>query len=184
MLAVRNVRTQVKIAGIALLALVIGLAASQRSQPPAAKSESRSATTARPQAPQFSLVDLDGHPLHLADYRGKVILLDFWATWCVPCETEIPRFIAWQDKYGPQGFQVIGLSMDDDAQPVRAFSRKFRMNYPVAMANEKVAEAYGGILGLPANFVIDRDGRIYAKHVGTTDLPTLEREITKRLAAR
>ncbi len=184
MLAVKNVRTQVRIAGIALLALVTGLGASQRPQAPAVKSKSRSTATARPRAPQFSLSDLEGHPLRLADYRGKVILLDFWATWCVPCETEVPRFIAWQEKYGPQGLQVIGVSMDDDRKPVRAFYRKFRMNYPVAMANQQLAEAYGGILGLPANFVIDRDGRIYARHLGTTDLALLEREITERLATR
>jgi peroxiredoxin len=135
----------------------------------------------RPRAPEFSLTALNGRNLTLSDYRGKVILLDFWATWCAPCQAEIPRFVAWQSQYGQRGLQVIGISMDDTAGPVRAFYGKFGINYPVALGNTKVAEDYGGILGLPVNFVIDRTGRIYSKRAGTTDLAVVENEIQSLL---
>ncbi len=135
-------------------------------------------------AADFTLTDLSGHKLSLADHKGKVILLDFWASWCVPCQAEIPRFIEWQKKYGPQGFQVIGLSMDDDKEAARTFTRRYRLNYPVAMGTEKLAESYGGVLGLPANFIIDRQGRIVAKHVGETDLDLIESEIKSQLAQK
>lgn len=128
-------------------------------------------------AADFSLPDLDGKPLRLAGYKGKVILLDFWATWCTPCRTEIPQFIELQNQYGQQGFQVIGISLDDGPKPVREFYREFKINYPVAMGNEKIAEAYGGVFGLPVNFLIGRDGRIHAKHVGAADIKVLEQSI-------
>jgi cytochrome c biogenesis protein CcmG, thiol:disulfide interchange protein DsbE len=135
-------------------------------------------------APDFSLTQLNGTPLRLADYADKVVLLDFWATWCAPCREEIPRFVEWQAKYGNQGLQVIGVSMDGDVQPVQRFSRKFRMNYPVMMGNQELASRYGGILGLPANIVIGRDGRILSKHLGMEDLSLLEKELTDQLATK
>ena len=128
-------------------------------------------------APDFSLQDLDGKPLDLASYRGKVVLLDFWATWCTPCRDEIPHFVEFQDKYREQGFQVIGISMDDDPKPVREFYKEFKMNYPVALGNEKVAEAYGGVLGLPITFLIGRDGQIAAKYVGAVEMPAVEEKL-------
>jgi thiol-disulfide isomerase/thioredoxin len=137
----------------------------------------------RPLAPEFSLTDLEGRKLALSGYRGKVILLDFWATWCAPCQTEIPLFVEWQKRYSPRGLQVIGISMDDSAPPVRAFYGKLGINYPVALGSVKVAEDYGGILGLPVNLVIDRSGRIAARHDGMTDLPGLEKEIQALLPA-
>jgi peroxiredoxin len=137
---------------------------------------------ARAAAPDFSLTDVDGKPLALSQYRGKVVLLDFWATWCTPCREETPHFVALQEKYRAQGLQIVGLSMDDDAKPVRAFQREFRMNYPVAMGTVKVAESYGGVLGLPVAFLIDRDGRIVTKYSGPVDMPELERQVASLLA--
>lgn len=137
-----------------------------------------------PIAPDFSLTQLDGTPLRLSDYRGKVVLLDFWASWCAPCREEIPRFIEWQRRYGDQGLQVIGVSMDDGIEPVRKFSRDFKMNYPVALGDQELATRYGGILGLPVNIVIGRDGKIVSKHVGMADLSVFERELTAQLASK
>ncbi len=133
-------------------------------------------------APDFTLIDFDGQKLTLSQHKGKVVLLDFWASWCAPCQAEIPRFVEWQKKYGQKGFQVIGLSMDDDEKTARKFAARLKPNYPVAMGSSSLAESYGGILGLPANLVIGRDGRIVAKHVGATDLETLEHEIESQLS--
>jgi thiol-disulfide isomerase/thioredoxin len=136
-----------------------------------------------PQAPGFTLTSLSGEKIDLQDYRGKVVLLDFWATWCGPCRIEIPGFVQLQNKYGSQGFAVIGVSMDDGPEPVRRFYKDFRMNYPVAMGSDKLGMLYGGIFGLPTTFLIGRDGRIYAKHEGLTDASVFESEIRELLAA-
>ena len=133
-------------------------------------------------APAVALIDLTGQKLDLASYKGDVVLVDFWATWCDPCRAEIPHFIELQNKYRDQGFRVVGISMDDGPDPVREFSAKFGMNYPVAMGDSKLAERFGGVLGLPVSFLIGRDGRIYARHVGETDASVFESEIKQLLA--
>ena len=135
-----------------------------------------------PAAPEFSATSLSGEKIDMKDYRGKVVLLDFWATWCGPCRMEIPGFVQLQQKYRDQGFAVIGVSMDDGPQPVREFYNQFRMNYPVVMGTNTMSELYGGIMGLPTSFVIGRDGRIYAKHVGATEIAVFESEIRELLA--
>jgi cytochrome c biogenesis protein CcmG/thiol:disulfide interchange protein DsbE len=134
-------------------------------------------------APDFSLTDLDGRKITLDAYRGKVVLLNFWATWCEPCRAEIPRFIQFQNTYGTQGLQVLGISMDDDSKPVHKFRDEFRLNYPVAMGDAKLGESYGGVLGLPITFLIDPQGRIFAKHIGAVDPAIIENELRKLLPA-
>jgi cytochrome c biogenesis protein CcmG, thiol:disulfide interchange protein DsbE len=128
-------------------------------------------------APDFSLTGLDNRPIRLADYRGKAVLLNFWATWCAPCLAEMPHFAEWQQKYGPRGLQILGVSMDDADAPVRAAYRKLKLNYPVVMGDEKLGGAYGGILGLPVTFLIDGEGKIRFQDDGETDLEVIEREI-------
>jgi thiol-disulfide isomerase/thioredoxin len=136
----------------------------------------------RPEAPLFSATDINGRKLDLADYRGKVILLDFWATWCGPCRIEIPGFVKLQERYRDQGLVVIGVSVDDSVEPVREFYREFNMNYPVVMGESRITELYGGIVGLPTTFIIGRDGRIYSKHMGATDVSVFEEEVKELLA--
>ena len=134
------------------------------------------------QRPDFTVTDIDGKKLTLSDYKGKVVLLDFWATWCSPCRAEIPHFVEMQQKYGPQGFQVIGISMDDDAKPVRDFYQQYKINYPVAVGDDKLAESFGGVLGLPVNFVIDREGRIVGKYLGATETSVFDKAVGDLLA--
>lgn len=138
----------------------------------------------RPFAPDFSLIDLAGQKQELAAYRNNVVLLDFWATWCDPCRKEIPQLVELQNKYGVRGLQIIGISMDDGPEPVREFTRQFKTNYPIVMGNANLGDRYGGILGLPAAFVIEPGGRIYARHLGATDVGVLEKEILALLSAR
>jgi peroxiredoxin len=128
-------------------------------------------------APNFSRIDLNHRQVNLADYRGKVVLLNFWATWCAPCLAEMPRFVAWQHEYGGRCLQVIGISMDDDAQPVRIAYRKYKLNYPVIMGDAKIGEMYGGVFGLPITFLIDTKGRIRFKYQGAVDISTVEDEM-------
>lgn len=135
-------------------------------------------------AAPFSLTDIDGKPLALAGYNGKVVLLDFWATWCVPCQSEIPHFIDFQNNYAAQGFQAIGISMDDGPDPVRAFYKQYKMNYPVAMGSTQLAQSYGGILGLPVTFLIDRQGHIAANYRGQTDDKVIQQKLEQLLAKK
>ena len=128
-------------------------------------------------APDFILPQLDGKPLKLSSYRGKIVLLDFWATWCDPCREETPHFMELQQRDHDRGLQIIGVSMDDSPDPVKLFYDQFHMTYPVVMGNAKIGELYGGVLGLPIVFLIDRDGRIRSKHVGATDAATFGTEI-------
>lgn len=176
-------KNQIIAAAIVTVAVIAGLYLVNRAwtKPVAAKQDP--AVVEYPFAPSFSVTDLAGQQINLADYRGKVVILDFWATWCGPCRMEIPGFVELQKELGPQGLQIIGISMDDGPQPVREFYQQFNMNYPVAMGNEKLGELYGGIIGLPTTFVIGRDGRIYDKIPGAVDRDVFVGEVHKLLAA-
>ncbi|HEY0308483.1 MAG TPA: TlpA disulfide reductase family protein [Acidobacteriaceae bacterium] len=135
-------------------------------------------------APELVRTDLNHKRVDINAYRGKVVLLNFWATWCAPCQLEIPRFVAWQSQYGAQGLQVIGVSMDDDPALVRKLITKLKLNYPVVMGDEKLGELYGGVLGLPVTFLIDRNGEIRAKFQGETDLNAIDMQLKSLLNHR
>lgn len=171
-------RRLVAVVGLAL-ALGAWFPGTSPGQPPAPRAD-KAAAVGQP-APEFSLTDLGGKPLDLSAYRGRVVLLDFWATWCSPCLKEIPHFVELQNKFRGRGLQIIGISLDDDAASVRKFYEKLKMNYPVALGDAALAERYGGILGLPVGFVIGCDGRIKSRHAGETDVSVFEREIVPLL---
>lgn len=135
-------------------------------------------------APPFARTDLQGSRIRLTQYRSKVVLLNFWATWCATCRVEMPQFVQWQRQYGPEGLRVLGVSMDDGPTEVREFLRHLRVNYPVVMGDAKLGELYGGVLGMPVTFLIDRDGVIRARIDGQSDLRVMERKIRALLEAR
>ncbi|HSR06389.1 MAG TPA: TlpA disulfide reductase family protein [Bryobacteraceae bacterium] len=136
----------------------------------------------RQKAPNFTLKDADGNSVNLTDYRGKVVLVNFWATWCGPCEIEIPWFVEFEKKYKDQGFAVLGLSMDDDGwKSVRPYIASHKINYRVMIASEVVSQQFGDIAALPTSFVLDREGRIATNHVGLVDKRDYQNEILKLL---
>jgi cytochrome c biogenesis protein CcmG/thiol:disulfide interchange protein DsbE len=121
----------------------------------------------RRQAPDFSLKDSDGRTVRLSDYRGKVVLLNFWATWCGPCRIEIPWFTDMERQNKDQGFAVLGVAMDDEGwEVVKPFLSELKVNYRVVVGNDETASKYGGIEALPTTFFIDRNGKIAAVHQG------------------
>jgi cytochrome c biogenesis protein CcmG/thiol:disulfide interchange protein DsbE len=142
------------------------------------------ATLVNHKAPGFVRRDLSGRIVDLARLRGKVVLLNFWATWCAPCEAEIPVFSRWQREYAAQGLQVIGISMDDGEAPVQSFVGRLKPDYPMAMGDAKLGERYGGVLGLPLTYLIDRKGVVRAQFQGSADLKPVERRIRELLGER
>ena len=121
----------------------------------------------RREAPNFALKDADGKTVHLSDYKGKVVLLDFWATWCGPCRIEIPWFMEMERQNKDKGFEVLGVAMDDEGwEAVKPFLTEMKMNYRVVIGNDETAREYGGVDALPTTFLIDREGKVAAIHVG------------------
>jgi len=132
-------------------------------------------------APAFQLNDLDGKPLSLAEAKGKIVLLNFWATWCGPCRAEIPDLVDLQKRYSDK-LEIIALATDeDDADLVRRFVTKSGINYRVAMVTDEVRNSYGGVAALPTSFVIDAQARIVQKHVGLNDPAIYELEVRAML---
>jgi peroxiredoxin len=134
---------------------------------------------AKPAKLDFTLKNADGRSVTLAEHKGEVILLDFWATWCGPCKFEIPGLVDLQSRYGQAGLQVIGVSVDDTAKQIEPFAAEYKMNYPVllGLGHDDLMDAYGPIWGIPVSILISRDGRICATHPGITAKETFEREI-------
>lgn len=130
-----------------------------------------------PQVPDFTVVDFDGRTMRSADFRGKVTIVNFWATWCGPCRIEIPEFVALQNKY-PDRLQIVGLSMDDaSADDVKRFADAQKINYRAGMATPEIAARFGGVPALPTSFLIDAEGRVVARHIGVYDADAWDREV-------
>ena len=133
-------------------------------------------------APDFELKDVNGNTVKLSDYRGKVVLLNFWATWCGPCKLEIPWFIDFEKQHKDRGFAVLGISMDEDGwDSVRPYVDRAKVNYRVLMGTDTVAMLYGGVESLPTTFMIDREGRIASVHIGLVSKGDYESDIAALL---
>ena len=158
------------------LVLSFALLGAASGTPPRANGAARAA------APDFTLTDLDGKPVQLSALKGKVVLLDFWATWCPPCRAEIPHFIELYNSYKSQGLEVVGLSVREKPEVVRAFVKEKDIPYPVAITTGQQEKAYGGIQGIPTTFLIDKKGRIAGKYLGYHEKQEFEQKIKSLLA--
>jgi thiol-disulfide isomerase/thioredoxin len=133
-------------------------------------------------APEFELKSLEGQNVKLSDFRGKAVLLNFWATWCGPCKIEMPWFVELQKDYGPQGFQIVGVAMDDaSAEDIGKFVKELGVNYPILLGKESVGESYGGVGVLPTTFFIDRSGKVVAREFGLQSRSVFVDNIKKAL---
>lgn len=136
----------------------------------------------RKAAPEFALTDVKGATVKLSDYKGRVVLLNFWATWCWPCKIEIPWFIEFEKMYKDRGLAVLGISMDEDGwQAVKPFIEEKKVNFGVVLGDDQVAQLYGGVDSLPTTFLIDHEGRIASVHVGLESKSAYENEILQLL---
>ncbi len=176
----RNIRVfaamVVVVAGLLLLGKVQGKFPASRARQAAAKGSA---------APDFVLTDLQGHAVKLSDLRGKAVVLNFWATWCPPCKEEIPWFVELQKRYGAQGLQVVGVSMDDgDQKDVAKFAAENAINYPVLFGKEDVAAQYGGIDYLPTTFYIDRNGVVLNRVFGQPGRDEIEQNVRRAIASK
>ena len=169
------------VAMVVSIMLVFGFNAARKAKSPA---------TGAPQmkngmAPDFTLQSLDGKSVRLSDFRGKAVLLNFWATWCGPCKIEMPWFVELQKQYGPEGLQIVGVAMDDASpKDIAAFAQDMGVNYTILIGKESVGEAYGGVQFLPESFYIDRNGKVVDRAFGLKGRGEIEDEIRKIVASR
>jgi thiol-disulfide isomerase/thioredoxin len=134
-------------------------------------------------APDFELPALDGTKLKLSDLHGKAVLLNFWATYCGPCKIEMPWFVELQKQYGPEGFQIVGVAMDDaSTEDIAKFAKEMGVNYPILLGQESVGQSYGGVSVLPTTFFLDRDGRLIAREFGLQSRSVFVDHIKKALS--
>lgn len=147
----------------------------------------------KPAAPEVTFKDLDGKDVTLASLKGKVVVVNFWATWCDPCREEIPWLIEFQQKYADQGFTLLGVAMDEEGKPVvqpfvqttpfNVNGHPTTMNYPIVLGNDDIASKFGGLLGLPTSIVVSRDGKVEKRYIGSVSKDALEKDIQSLLAS-
>jgi peroxiredoxin len=137
-------------------------------------------------APEFSLRSVDGKKVSLSDYKGKAVLINFWATWCAPCKIEMPWLVALRSQYAPQGFEILGVNADDAGTPrakLAKFGQEQGLNYPLLVGDDAMSRKYGGVEFLPTSYFVGRDGKIVAETAGLVSKSEVEASIQKALAA-
>jgi thiol-disulfide isomerase/thioredoxin len=157
----------------------------------AANSKPTVSNELKPNEPVVTFRNLEGQDVPLASLKGKVVIVNFWATWCEPCRVEIPWMIGFQQKYADKGFTIVGVAMDDEGKSVVApyvqttkfdvDGQSMTMNYPIVLGNDDIAGKFGGLLGFPTTIVISRDGRVQKRYIGLADQGDLEKEIKELL---
>ena len=175
--------------GVLLLAAAAGFSGCKLSAPTAGGSGKPAGPLAN--EPDVTFKDLQGQSVQLASMRGKVVLLNFWATWCAPCQGEIPILIGLQNKYSTKGFTMLGAAMDDEGAKVVSpyvHDQKFTvggqqatMNYPIVLGNDDIASKFGGLLGMPTSFLISRDGKIVKKYMGALNEDQIVKDVETQL---
>ena len=137
-------------------------------------------------APEFNLRTVDGKKVSLSDYKGKAVLINFWATWCAPCKIEMPWLVALRSQYAPQGFEILGVNEDDAGTPrakLAKFGQEQGLNYPLLVGDDSMSRKYGGVEFLPTSYFVGRDGKIVAETAGLVSKSEVEASIKKALAA-
>ena len=174
--------------GVSILAVILAVYFSKSrpitQRPPVVTSPAEKSTSISKEkiAPDFSLKTLKGNTINLSDFNGKVIIIDFWATSCPPCRAEIPHFIILYEKYRDEGFQMLGVVLDEDKASVEDFAKEYNINYPLLIPDKKVLKDYGPIIYIPTTFVISSDGYIYKKYVGYQPESVFEEDLKTLLA--
>ncbi len=127
------------------------------------------------EAPDFTLKDTEGKTIHLANYRGKAVILNFWATWCPPCLVEIPDFVRFYNNSRKKGIEIIGIAVSSNPQEIKKFIKEYKITYPVCVSDRKIELLYGGIRAVPTTFIIDRKGNIHSKRLGAISEAELQK---------
>ncbi len=157
---------------------LLAIGCSRSSSRPHVRSENE-----RKEAPDFNLKDVNGRPVKLSDFKGKVVLLNFWATWCGPCKVEIPWFIDLEQRFKDRGFAVIGIATDEEGwEVVKPYIERKKVNYRVVISGSDTMELYGGVESLPTTFVLDKEGRVASAHVGLVSKSVYISEIEQLLS--
>jgi peroxiredoxin len=171
------------IIGVGMVAVFLSLVGIERAHRSPAQPGATGVNVKDNSAPDFTLQSLDGKTIRLSSFRGKAVLLNFWATWCAPCRIEMPWFVELQNRYGPEGLQVVGVAMDDaNSNDIGKFAQDLGVNYPILVGKDTVGNAYGGVQFLPSTFYIGRDGKIVDKVFGLKTKNEIEDDVKKALA--
>ena len=182
----KNVRLLPVLVSVAFVAGTIACSPKKDPEPPKPKVTNASGAAASVamalpkmgRAPSWKLQDIDGKTVTSEDFKGKVVVVDFWATWCGPCREEIPGYVAMMKKYGKDGLVIVGISVDQGGpEVVKPFSQRYGMNYPLVMADEAVIAAFGGIEAYPTTFLIDRDGQVRDRKIGMEESAEYEKKV-------
>lgn len=133
-------------------------------------------------AKDFSLLNIDNKIVTLADFKDKIVILNFWATWCPPCQKEIPDFVSFYEKYQDKGVVIVGVAIDEEGvKVVKPFTEEYKMNYPVLIGNDKVVADYGGMVAVPTSFLIDKSGKICKRYLGFRSINEYQKDIDSLL---
>ena len=178
----RSVRGAGWVALLMFASFEFGCSSAPKASSPSAKETPQESKSGATTAADFNLKDGSGKEFKMADYKGKVVLLNFWATWCGPCKVEIPWFVEFNKAYPDKGFAVVGISMDDDGwKSVKPYVAAKKIDYRIAVGNDEFGKLYGGVDSLPTTFLIDRNGKVAYTHMGLVGKDVYEKEIATLL---